>query len=118
MPQAIPTHKPRPLRLRAHQPVPSECLSKNDRLLKLDGAVWRRLRAMVLCEQPMCADCEAAGRITPATEVDHVDNDRNNNLRENLVGLCKPCHSRKTMKNREQVSTPRPCAKPRAHGRS
>lgn len=66
------------------------------RTLALDGAPWRRLRAAVLAEHPLCQLCKRQGRITPATEVDHVDNDPSNNDRENLMSICKPCHSRKT----------------------
>lgn len=51
---------------------------------------------MVLSEQPLCPECQRVGRITPATEVDHIDNDASNNERSNLVGLCKPHHSEKT----------------------
>ncbi len=66
------------------------------RTLALDGAAWRRLRASVLADEPLCQDCHARGILTEATEVDHRDNDPTNNERENLVGMCKPCHSRKT----------------------
>ena len=33
----------------------------NGRLLALDGAAWRKLRAMVLSEQPLCEMCERQG---------------------------------------------------------
>lgn len=66
------------------------------RTLALNGAAWRKLRAAVLAEQPLCEHCEARGVITPALEVDHIDNDPTNNDRKNLASLCRPCHSRKT----------------------
>lgn len=66
------------------------------RTLALNGAAWRKLRAAVLSEQPMCEHCEARGILTPALEVDHIDNDPTNNNRDNLASLCRPCHSRKT----------------------
>ena len=62
------------------------------RTLALDGAAWRKLRAAVLREQPLCA-C-GCGQL--ATDVDHIDNDPTNNERDNLQGLCHECHSRKT----------------------
>ncbi|NEX63453.1 HNH endonuclease [Noviherbaspirillum sp. 17J57-3] len=68
----------------------------NGRTLALNGTAWRKLRALVLAEQPLCADCERCGWTTPANEVDHADNDPTNNERSNLIGLCRPCHSRKT----------------------
>lgn len=51
------------------------------------------MRSQVLAEQPICL-CGA-----PATEVDHIVPLRRGgtDLRSNLVGLCKPCHSRKTI---------------------
>lgn len=69
----------------------------NGRLLALDGAAWRKLRAMVLSEEPTCEQCEREGRITLATDVDHRDNNPSNNERSNLSSLCHPHHSMKTM---------------------
>lgn len=57
---------------------------------------WRAIRQQVLAEQPLCPVCEAQGRIEPAVDVDHIDNDSHNNSRENLRGLCKSHHSEKT----------------------
>ena len=55
---------------------------------------------MVLALHPLCAECEAHGRTTPATDVDHVI-DRAARLdleldQGNLRALCHACHSRKT----------------------
>ena len=68
----------------------------NGRTLPLNSAAWRKLRAQVLAEVPLCEYCPP-GVITPATEVDHKNNDPADNSRENLVSCCKPCHSIKTM---------------------
>lgn len=68
----------------------------NGRTLPLNSAAWRKLRAQVLAEVPLCQYCPP-GVITPATEVDHKNNDPADNSRENLVSTCKPCHSIKTM---------------------
>lgn len=68
----------------------------NGRLLPLNSEAWYRLRRSVLAEQPQCQYCPP-GVITPATEVDHKNNDPADNSRENLVSCCKPCHSIKTM---------------------
>ena len=57
---------------------------------------WRRLRLVILGEQPLCAECAKANRITAATDVDHVNGDATDNSRANLQGLCHACHSRKT----------------------
>lgn len=58
--------------------------------------MWRRLRAQILAEQPLCPICQMQGRIEPAVDVDHKDNDPHNNARENLWGLCREHHSEKT----------------------
>ena len=67
-------------------------------------AVWQRLRRLVLAEQPLCATCETEGRVTPATDVDHIEPHRGTwdrfIDRANLQGLCHPCHSVKTQGGR------------------
>ena len=59
---------------------------------------WRKLRAMYIAKHPLCAECESAGRLTPATEVHHIVAvaDGGSDRDENLQPLCKSCHSRKT----------------------
>ena len=62
------------------------------------GRTLQRLRERVLRADPLCAACMAAGRIRPATDLDHIvpifkggtDDD------ENLQGLCAECHAEKT----------------------
>lgn len=61
---------------------------------------WQQLRRLILSRQPLCVECERAGRIVAATEVDHIvplavggTNDT-----DNLQPLCKSCHSRKTLR--------------------
>lgn len=59
---------------------------------------WQQLRRLVLSRQPLCVECERAGLVVAATEVDHIvplavggTHDT-----ENLQPLCHSCHSRKT----------------------
>ncbi|MAO13716.1 HNH endonuclease [Marinobacter sp.] len=70
------------------------------RTLPLYSAAWARLRAEVLANEPLCRHCKARGLVTPATEVDHIVDSRDDysddNSRENLQSLCTPCHSLKT----------------------
>lgn len=66
------------------------------RTLGLNGAAWRRLRASVLANEPLCRLCKRMGRTALATDVDHWDNNPSNNDATNLVALCHECHSRKT----------------------
>lgn len=70
----------------------------NGRELALDGAAWRKLRAHVLACEPLCRHCTARGLTVVATEVDHRNGPNDNRL-ESLQPLCKPCHSRQTMRD-------------------
>ena len=70
----------------------------NGRTLALDGAAWRKLRASVLAGEPCCRHCTAKGLTVPATEVDHRNGPADNRL-ESLCPLCRPCHSRQTMRD-------------------
>ena len=57
-------------------------------------ATHRKRRIIVLAEEPVCRIC----RSRPATELDHIIPLRKGgtNHRENLQGLCGPCHRFKT----------------------
>jgi 5-methylcytosine-specific restriction protein A len=61
-------------------------------------ARWKRLRRIVLAEQPICQTCQT--ELT--TDVDHIQPHRGNEslfwARDNLQGLCASCHSIKTAK--------------------
>ena len=70
----------------------------NGRTLALDGAAWRKLRAHVLAAEPLCRHCTARGLTVIATEVDHRNGPSDNRL-ESLQPLCKPCHSKVTMRD-------------------
>lgn len=64
------------------------------------GAAWRKRRAQVLREEPLCRECLAIGKTTAAEEVHHIVAKRagGSDERSNLAPLCKPCHSKFTMK--------------------
>jgi 5-methylcytosine-specific restriction protein A len=53
-------------------------------------SAWRRIRAAVLSEEPMCRWCTTRA----ATEVDHIiSRERGGgDQRDNLAGSCKPCN--------------------------
>ena len=63
---------------------------------------WRKVRRIVLAEEPLCRSCKARGRVVLASEVDHIMplSDGGTEERENLQSLCKPCHSEKTGRER------------------
>ena len=57
-------------------------------------AEWRRIRAIVIMEEPIC---RAVGCNEPSTEVDHIiPLPEGTHRRWNLQALCKSCHSAKT----------------------
>jgi len=60
---------------------------------------WKRLRAAVLDrDEHLCQPCRRAGRLTLATEVDHVTPRSlgGSESPENMQAICKACHRRKT----------------------
>lgn len=64
------------------------------------GRRWKAARARFLGQQPLCVDCEAEGRMTLATEVDHQVRHRGDYTlfwdESNWRPRCKPHHSAKT----------------------
>jgi 5-methylcytosine-specific restriction protein A len=64
------------------------------------GRRWQKARVAYLKAHPLCAACERAGRVTAATEVDHVRPHKGDMKifwdHTNWQGLCHECHSRKT----------------------
>lgn len=70
-----------------------------NRYLPTNSRRWRSIRATHLSMEPLCRHCLALGRVTPATEVDHINGraDRAEDYEpDNLQSLCERCHSRKT----------------------
>ena len=63
------------------------------------GSKWRRLRARFLNDHPLCEQCRLNGKYTAATEVHHIKPlaDGGTNDEQNLMALCKSCHSRITL---------------------
>ncbi|SOD78985.1 HNH endonuclease [Spirosoma fluviale] len=68
-------------------------------------APWRKLRARVLENSPLCVHCLEKNRLTPAQMVDHIKPIRlgGEPLDEtNLMPLCNHCHQVKRGKERHQ----------------
>jgi 5-methylcytosine-specific restriction protein A len=100
MPRALPSY--RPPRLGPPRPTAAE-YGRTERRLAANrfyaSVAWRRLRAAFLAEHPLCHDCRERGRLVPANEVHHI-NDRIAYPMlalqwNNLMSLCKVCHSRR-----------------------
>ena len=65
------------------------------------SARWRKVRAQKLAADPFCSTCALHGRMTVATDVDHLErvagpNDPRFFVWEVLDSKCRACHSRKT----------------------
>lgn len=60
------------------------------------GRVWKRIRYQYIRMHPLCEECRNQGRLTPAQEVHHIVplSRGGGNETENLMSLCKSCHSR------------------------
>jgi 5-methylcytosine-specific restriction enzyme A len=76
---------------------------------RYDTMRWRRLRAAMLAEQPLCVRCAQIGRVTVAGVVDHIRPHRGDEdlmydtafldgraPSSNLQPLCATCHGLKT----------------------
>lgn len=92
------THKMGPNNSKRHYFVRSGAKQRTERTYKLNGRWWRGLRQQVLVDEPFCRSCAKRNKLVMANEVDHIDGNPENNDRNNLQSLCKPCHSRKTAK--------------------
>jgi 5-methylcytosine-specific restriction enzyme A len=63
------------------------------------GAAWVRLRAVILDRDlHLCQPCRRIGRVTPATQVDHIKPKAKGGTddSDNLQAICEPCHTAKT----------------------
>lgn len=62
------------------------------------GSQWRKIRDAYIAAQPLCERCKDEGRLTPAEEVHHIMplSKGGTHDQDNLMALCKPCHSRIT----------------------
>lgn len=65
---------------------------------------WSRERARQLDREPLCRACRRQGRVTAASEVDHIVPARIAPSRfldpANLQSLCRACHAAKTWRER------------------
>lgn len=65
---------------------------------RIRGRKLQRIRQSVLRSSPLCVHCQAAGRVTAATQVDHIVALVNGgtDTEDNRQALCDACHERKT----------------------
>ena len=66
---------------------------------RITGRRLQAMRADLFAREPLCAECQRLGRVTLATQRDHIkplaeggaDDDTN------VQGLCEPCHEAKSL---------------------
>ena len=63
------------------------------------GRAWKKIRAHYIQAHPLCEQCVIDNRLTPAEEVHHILPLANGGTHDddNLMALCKSCHSRITI---------------------
>lgn len=73
------------------------------------GATWDKLRILILSRDcGLCQVCLAIGRVTLATEVDHIKAkaDGGTDDENNLRAICHPCHVAATCKQQGKKRRP------------
>ncbi len=60
------------------------------------GRAWKRIRDRYIKAHPLCEECKRNGKLTPSEEVHHIIplSEGGTNKEQNLMALCKSCHSR------------------------
>ena len=74
-------------------------LERDPDFYKRYGRRWHEIRDLYISKHPLCERCLEAGHLVPAEEVHHVLPlaDGGDNSDENLMSLCKSCHSSITL---------------------
>ncbi len=85
----------------AHRKLAASHYNRYERdpvIQKKYAGTWPRVRAQFLAAHPLCAVCERDGRVTAAEEVHHILPlaKGGTHAEENLLALCRSCHSRIT----------------------
>ena len=63
------------------------------------GRAWQRIRDRYAAAHPVCEECYKCGVLTPTEEIHHIKplSHGGTHAEDNLMALCKPCHSRITV---------------------
>jgi 5-methylcytosine-specific restriction protein A len=107
--QAVKDHRYRPRRLsKPAKRVVVDAIAKRSGKY---GRRWRRFRLVWLSEHPWCVDCEREGKLTAATDVDHIEPLQEGDEvcdETNVQSLCRSHHSRKTARECGWSNTRKP----------
>jgi len=76
---------------------------------RIRGRALQKLRLYWFMAKPLCVACEQRGKVSMATELDHIVplHKGGTNEEPNLQGLCSECHDEKTRKDlgwRERIT--------------
>ena len=63
------------------------------------GRAWQRIRDRYAAAHPFCEECYKRGVLTPTEAIHHIKPlaHGGTHAEDNLMALCKPCHSRITV---------------------
>ena len=69
---------------------------------RVTGRKLQRLRAQLFERDPLCAECKRHGRVTLATQRDHITplEEGGEDVESNVQGLCADCHDAKSKAER------------------
>ena len=65
---------------------------------RITGRKLQAMRADLFARDPLCAECKQQGRVTLATQRDHIKSlaEGGADADDNVQGLCAPCHDAKS----------------------
>lgn len=81
--------------------MPNAWEGKGSRHLRGYGHAWVKMRKQAMERDAyLCQPCAKEGKVTPATECDHVTPKAQGgkDVLRNLQAICRPCHQAKTQR--------------------
>lgn len=98
---------PEKLKMFGHETKPKHNFKPNERVKNpfYHTTQWRKLRLLVLAQQPYCTKCEQLGYYISATVVDHITPIEQGGALtslDNLQPLCTRCHNSKSGKEKNK----------------
>jgi 5-methylcytosine-specific restriction enzyme A len=75
---------------------------------RISGRALQTLRNRILNDEPLCRSCTSKGKVTAATEIDHIIPLSKGGTYddENLQPLCAECHKAKTARDTGRTYKP------------